>query len=210
MLDIDMTLKGFGPEEAKKLDQAGRILKAVVNSEEFKNRVCSAHYYRSGKRYDGFYQCDLTPTEAYNRFMSGVDKFNKDADDDIDIYITLYYSSGSVIGYTYGNTWHTWLNSKFLRLWWKTPQNIAGNLGHEYCHNVSGIDKHTKKWTALRKYSAPYAIGYIVAELGEKYVTTEDITAPEISGKYRVCRPRFRWFPWIFKKCKWVNKTRVV
>ncbi len=44
-----------------------------------------------------------------------------------------------------------------------TPADYAGHLMHEYCHYLKFT--HRKKYNKRRKYTVPYAVGYLVRDL---------------------------------------------
>jgi hypothetical protein len=204
-IDIDLILTGFSEKQSKKVVEAAKILKVVINSLEFRNRVRSFHWYKNGIRQDRFLDCDLNRVLALKAFVEGVDLFNRTRDNDLDVWLTLYHTDTATVGYTYKSTWRTWLNNRFLSLWWNTPEKIAGNIAHEACHNIEGINRHSKRWTKYRRFSAPYAIGYLVAELGKKVdkASLSTVSVGKVKGRHYMCRPRFKWFPWLWKRCRW-------
>ena len=141
--------------------------------------------------------------------MSGADKFNKEADQDIDVYLTIYYSFKSTVGYTYPSTWWTWINRKFFSSF--DESEVAGNVVHEYMHNL-GYDHNTAK----DHNSVPYATGYLVRDLIKEFekepvettveVSIEEPAKPEQpiepSDKKYVCYRSWKTL-WLTKTCRW-------
>jgi hypothetical protein len=163
-------LNNFSKEERDKFIEAIRLAEDVLNSIEFKNRFLNLPLVQTNGN---------TNKQVYNQLMSGADKFNKELDNDIDVYITLYYSFKNTVGYTYPTTWFTWINRKFFSSF--DYADVAGNVVHEYMHNV-GYD-HIR---ASDKWSVPYAIGYLVRDMikekikYDRYLTQYEITTGEI------------------------------
>ena len=105
------------------------------------------------------------------KFMSGKDQFNKKADGDIDLYTTFYFSNNNTIGYTFGNTYKTWINKKFFLYRMETPEGrckVIGNVIHEYMHNLGY--SHSVRWNSSRQYTVPYAYGYIAEDVALQYI----------------------------------------
>ncbi len=57
------------------------------------------------------------------------------------------------------------MNEKFLNA--NRPYKVTTNMVHEWCHKLGF--KHDVQATPGRKYSVPYAVGYIVRDLAAKY-----------------------------------------
>lgn len=98
----------------------------------------------------------------YKEFISGADKFNSYPDNDLDLFLTSYYSRKNVIGYTFKGTFKTWVNRKFFvrRLRSKKGHcKILANIIHEYMHNLGY--SHNVRWNSTRKHTVPYAYGRI-------------------------------------------------
>jgi hypothetical protein len=142
--------------------------------------------------------------------MSGVDNFNTKRDNDLDIFIHLFNDPNSYIfGYTFSNTYKTWINKRWLDYYRDKPWIIAGNMAHEYCHNVEGINFHTSYPHPLRKCSAPYAVGYAVRDLGEVYKNQIDQDmALGRRVKVYVCKKRWWWPFW--DKCEWIDRIEPI
>ncbi len=170
VFEIDIHgMVNFSKTEQTRFTIATKLLSHVLNSNEFKQRVISFNYtiYKKCfsrttgkinvphfKNNKGFHNIEI-----YNMIISGEDVHNTERDNDMDVFVTLYYSNGKTIGYTYPSTFHTWINRKFF----DSIPKICRNLIHEYMHNLDF--KHSKKRNPGRQFTVPYAIGEIVFEL---------------------------------------------
>jgi hypothetical protein len=150
MLDFQLHgIDNFNEIEKTKFFNALDQARQVINSDDFKSRFLSLNLEQT----EGF-----SNEQIFDMFMSGSDKFNKEADSDIDLKITMYYSIGRAIGYTLPSTFATWINRKFFS--GMNIAEIAGNIIHEYFHNL-GFD-HRR---ASDHNSVPYAGGYLVRDM---------------------------------------------
>lgn len=150
---------GFRKDELKKLNSAVQYLQEYCNSAEFKDKIITARYL--GK-YQFANNDGLSNEQVYNLIMSGKEALQPTEDGEWDISLTIYntyWRGRNVIGYTYPNTSMQWINRRFFS--WFTPEQIAGNLAHEYCHKL-GFD-HDFNATIKRQYSIPYVVGDVVA-----------------------------------------------
>ena len=183
----------FSDAERSKFRRAVNLTHKVINSEDFKQRFLSLPLEQTN---------GMSPAQIYELFKSGKDKFNKESDNDIDVYITMYYSWKKTIGYTYPSTWYTWINRKFFSRF--DEAEIAGNIIHEYFHNL-GFG-HLR---ASDHNSVPYAVGYLVRQMVREILegtTPDNSPTPSTPGKkVLVC-----YRPWKYLKlrkvCYWKNK----
>lgn len=146
----------FTKKEKIKFLKAMELGELIWNSEDFKLAVLN---YK-------FTYTLVPPQDIYIQFISGIDKINKERDQDLDIFIKMYYSWNSVIGFTYPSTAMTWINRRFFKI--MSIASIIGNVTHEYMHKL-GYD-HPFRWTTTRKDSVPYAYGYITTNIGNKFL----------------------------------------
>ena len=58
------------------------------------------------------------------------------------------------------------MNTKFFNPY--TPAEVAGNIFHEWTHKL-GFD-HDVIYTSERNATVPYALGFLIRELGENYL----------------------------------------
>jgi hypothetical protein len=193
-------MTGFGEVSKEKYLRALDKLILAINSEEFKQRVINYQYTNNGEVINNFKLPEvdskfMTRQEIYDLIMSGKDKFNTEADGDIDIKIELYNKRfSSAVGYTYPNTFKTWVNYKFFSNF--SEADVAGNIAHEYMHNL-GFD-HAFNSNPTRKYTVPYAIGTIIRDI---------IEGKEDNQKeYELVCRKVWWKLWLGSKCYWVKK----
>lgn len=187
--------QNFTEAEKIKFKQALYYAEEVMNSQEFKTRFLQMPLVQTNGK---------TNQQIYEELMSGADKFNQEADGDIDVYITMYYSFRNTVGYTYPSTWYTWINRKFFSGF--NYADVAGNVVHEYMHNM-GYD-HKR---ATDKWSVPYAVGYLVRDMIKEYLekpqSSEDTNVPdhikvETTNKKLVCYRSWKTL-WLTKICRW-------
>jgi hypothetical protein len=150
-------IENFTQAEKAKFLKAMDLGEIVWNSERFRLAVIDYQ----------FTYTFVPALEIYHQFMSGADKLNKEKDQDLDIFIKMYYSFGKAIGYTKPNTVMTWINRKFFK--YMSPQSILGNVTHEYMHKL-GYD-HPYRSTPDRNDSVPYAYGYIATKLANEFIS---------------------------------------
>lgn len=159
--DINFDLSGFNGTQTDKIEEAARLIKEVVASEEFKTRVLN-HKYKGKKRFVD--NGGLTNAQIYQKLLEGSEKLNPGKNNSMDLKLKVYTESNSVLGYTMPSTLNIWMNTKYLN---KNPSNmVAQNMMHEWLHKLGF--KHDSKRTPSRPYSVPYGIGYIIADMAAK------------------------------------------
>ena len=197
-LDIDDMI-GFSSYNKKRYIEGAKLVVDVFNSPEFERRIRGfswqydgAHHHDFKNPYvDGSY---CSKGDLVELIRSGADQYNPEKDEDIDIRVTYYYKRwSSAIGYTYPTTYATWINGKYFNQF--APSSIAGNIGHEYCHNLGF--SHSFSNNPTRRYTVPYAVGYIVKDIASEM----DDRQP--TDQYRKCK-RIWYIPW--KKTCWTIK----
>lgn len=155
-----MEIVGFSGEALTKLNRAFQVLEAVMNSEEFKNRVINFKNKRGERAF--LSNKGMTNEEVYEHLMEGREDLQPETAGEMNFYLRLYNSPWSrVIGYTSGDTNVISINQKYFRNF--TPADVAGNLAHEWTHKM-GFDHRS----ASEHDSVPYAVGYIVDEMAAK------------------------------------------
>jgi hypothetical protein len=152
----------FSVSDQQKVEKAIDIIKAVISSPEFKHRVKNFTY--AGKKAfvdnKGF-----SNEEIYQKMLDGREDLIPEVDYEMDLELELYYSSKNTVGYTYPNTTRIWMNTKYFNVF--TPAEVAGNIFHEWTHKL-GFD-HASTYSESRDASVPYAIGYLIRDLGKLY-----------------------------------------
>jgi hypothetical protein len=82
----------------------------------------------------------------------------------MDLELEIFNRNDTTVGYTFPNVIRVWMNSKFLNKY--NAANVTTNMMHEWLHKL-GFG-HAYENTPTRKYSVPYAIGYLVAKIAKK------------------------------------------
>lgn len=160
--DARLSFVNFKPKEEKKVRDAVKIIKQVIVSHEFKERVLN-YRFKGERKFNG--NDGLTNEEIYLKILKGAEQIgNKQNNNTMDVELELYHQKTNTIGYTYPNTVRIWMNTKYFSKY--TPVKIADNLMHEWMHKLGF--SHEIAWTKDRDHSVPYAIGYIVEELASK------------------------------------------
>lgn len=158
------SLTGFSASQREKVKAAAAIVERVLNSAEFRERVLNFRYNGQNK----FVSTDLTPAEVYAKIQAAQEYFIQSADGVAQMCLNLYtppfYKKWSVVGYTYPNDPHVYMNSYYFNSY--APKDVAANMTHEWLHKI-GFD-HDFNANAARPYSVPYALGSLVAELADR------------------------------------------
>lgn len=162
-----MKVEGFSGTSEAKLEKAFEVVEKVVNSEEFKNRVLNFKNTKGERAFAS--NKGLTNEEIYAQFMDGRETLQQDTPNEMNFYLKLYNKSWSkVVGWTNPTINTININWKFFKNY--KANEVAGNLAHEWTHKI-GYDHKS----AAEHDSAPYAIGYIVREMGERYLKGEEL-----------------------------------
>jgi hypothetical protein len=152
----------FNTSQERKIKAAIKMIKKIISSHEFKERIMNYEY--KGKK--GFIDNKgLSNEEIYQLILEGAEeRSGMRKDNTMDVEVELYYQATKTIGYTYPNTDRIWINKKYFAQY--TPIKVADNLMHEWMHKLGF--SHSSKWSEEREHSVPYAIGYLIEELAKK------------------------------------------
>lgn len=160
--DFNVRTIGMGKMRERKIDRSVDILREIFASAEFKRRILN-HRYRG--RYQFWKNRGLSNAQIYRRILAGVERLHPYNNNAMDVEIALYTDNQSqVVGFTNPRTRRIWMNTKYFNK--HSPALVASHLTHEWLHKL-GFD-HEKARCDERKYSVPYAIGYIVRDLAFK------------------------------------------
>jgi hypothetical protein len=194
-----------------------KVVEAVLNSKEFERKVKGYTWATKGRIFSGYLDTEDSPEEVYDAIMTGQDQFHTGQDYDLDLFLTFYYSVTNVIGYTYPNTFKTWMNEKYFYRRLRTTEGraaIVGNIIHEYLHNMGYTHPYDPNPTW--HHTVPYAVGYIAEAVAIKFLEAQDggsagpieTPMPPTPGptpepiKYKwVCKRLWYTF-WIKKRCR--------
>lgn len=160
--DVNVNMNNFNGTQQDKILTAAELIRKVVASEEFKNAILN-HKYKGKKTFVD--NGGLTNAQIYKAIIEGSEKLNPGVDNTMNLNLTIYKANNMVVGYTYPSVFEIWMNSKFLNA--NKPAKVTTNMMHEWLHKLGF--KHAAKKTANRKYSVPYAVGYLTARLAKKF-----------------------------------------
>lgn len=160
--DTDVSLFKFERDDEDKVLKALEIIKKVVASTEFRDKVLNYSYDGKKQFVDNK---GLTNAQIYQKLLDGKEDLRPVVDNQMDLELELYYSWTSTVGYTTPGELRIYMNTKFFDPY--TPSQVAGNVFHEWIHKL-GFD-HAQSYSVSRDSSVPYAIGYLIRDLGKKY-----------------------------------------
>lgn len=154
----------FGRARDRMMD-AIEMVRVIVNSDEFKEMVIgymNEYGERSYTRNEG-----MSNEEVYEFLMEGREVLDQDTPGEMNLYIKRYrpwWPWSKVIGYTKIG------KSKYMYVNWRKYKyfdsvEMAGNIVHEWIH-LMGF-RHD---SARDHDSVPYAVGYIIGKLANKYL----------------------------------------
>jgi len=162
LFDATVNFTNFETADQQKVYSAIEIIKKVITSKDFRERVLNFTF--EGKK--AFVDNNgLTNDEIYQILLTGKEELLPVVDHQMDLELELYYSWRSTVGYTYPDTLKIWMNTKFFNSY--TPAEVAGNIFHEWIHKLGFT--HSSTYSVSRDSSVPYAIGYLIEELGKQY-----------------------------------------
>lgn len=160
--DADVYMVNFTQAQEDKVNKAIELIKKVIASKEFRDRVINFSYNGKKQFVDNN---GLTNTQIYNKILDGAEELKPEKNNTMDVELELYYQATSTIGYTYPDTVRIWMNTKYFNNY--TAVDVTDNLTHEWLHKL-GFD-HAASYSTSRDYSVPYGIGYLMEELAAKY-----------------------------------------
>lgn len=159
----NISLMNFNSTQAAKYNQAIAIVKKVVATEAFRNKVLN-YTYNGAKQFAN--NNGKTNAQIYQSILDAAETLMPVKNNAMDLGVKLYYEASTVIGYTNPSITYINVNTKFFNTF--AANQVAGNLFHEWLHKI-GYD-HDSAATARRPYSVPYAIGYMVRDLGKNFL----------------------------------------
>lgn len=159
----NVQLINFKTAQEDKYDKAAAIVKLVVGTEEFRTKVLNYTWNGSKQFADNG---GKTNAQIYQSILDAAEKLRPAKNNTLDLEAELYYANNSVVGYTNGSVTQIWVNTKFFDSY--EPNQVAGNLFHEWLHKLGY--GHDSAATAKRPYSVPYAVGYMIRDIGKKFL----------------------------------------
>lgn len=156
-------LTGFDSTDETKYNKAVALVKKVVATEAFRKAVLN-HTYQGVKQY--VQNNGLTNAQIYQSILDAAEKLTPTKNNTLDVGVKLYYENNSVVGYTSTGITYINVNTKFFDTY--AVNSVASNLFHEWLHKVGY--GHDSAATARRPYSVPYAVGYIIRDIGKSFL----------------------------------------
>ncbi len=147
----------------EKYMKAVALMKKIVASKEFKDRIFSHEYGDNDFAHMSTDPCK-TDDCVYDHILDGNEKLQNTKDNEMDLEVRFYYSSSNTVGYTYGNVKYIYVNTKYFDGY--SLSSVCANMMHEWLHKLGY--GHDSAVTARRPYSIPYAIGGIARIVGGK------------------------------------------
>lgn len=159
----DVDFFDFSLTEEQKMNKAIEIIKLVVATEEFRSRVLNFTY--NGKK-EFVDNNGYTNSEIYQIILDGAERLQPAKNNTLDAEVELYYEASNIVGYTYQSSKRIWVNKKYFNTY--TAAGVAHNLFHEWMHKLGFV--HASSWSVSRDNSVPYALGYLVGEIGKDFL----------------------------------------
>lgn len=161
--EANVAFVNFTSDQQDKMNKAIEIIKLVVATEEFRNRILN-YTYNDNKTFvdNGGY----SNGQIYQIILNAAESLQPAKNNMMDAEVELYYAATNVVGYTYPNSRRIWVNTKYFNSY--TPAGVAHNLFHEWLHKLGF--KHATNWSSSRDSSVPYAIGYIMGDIGRDFL----------------------------------------
>jgi hypothetical protein len=160
--DTNVNLMNFTAAQRTKYNKAVALVKKVVATEKFRTQVLN-HKWNGSKK---FASTTHTNTQVYNAILEAAEKLTPAKNNTMDVGVKLYYENNSVVGWTNTSITYFNVNTKFFNSY--DIHEVAGNLFHEWLHKLGY--GHDSKATTQRPYSVPYAVGYIVRDIGKSFL----------------------------------------
>jgi hypothetical protein len=155
----NLKLVNFDKSQEEKIKGAVSLIKRVITSQVFRDKVLNYQYQGKKKFVDNL---GLSNEEIYLKILEGTEQVGITKRNNVmDVELELYNQTTNTIGYTYPDTPRIWINKKYFTRF--SHAKVAHNLMHEWMHKLGFI--HETYWSKERDHSVPYAIGALVEEI---------------------------------------------
>lgn len=172
--DFNIKVHNMNDDREEKIYESVDLLRRVFASPEFRERILN-HKYKGRKAFA--WNKGLSNQKIYEKILAGVEKLEPEENNAMDVEILLFTDlKSNVLGYTKTQTKKIWMNTKYFNEDTTTVE-LGSHLMHEWLHKL-GFG-HEKKRCENRKYTVPYAIGYIVRDIAEEMIAQEEMMAEE-------------------------------
>ncbi len=149
--------------QADKYDRAVALVKKVVATEAFRTKILN-HKYNGATQFAN--NNGKTNAQIYQSILDAAEKLTPSKNNTMDVGVKMYYTNNSVVGWTNTSITYINVNTKFFNNY--TINNVAANLFHEWLHKVGY--GHDSSSTTRRPYSVPYAVGYLIRDIGKSFL----------------------------------------
>lgn len=159
----NVTYMNMTSAQKTKYNKAVSIVKKVIGTESFRKKVLN-YMYAGRKQFAN--NNGKTNSQIYQSLLDAAEKLKPIKNNTMDLGVKMYYTNNSVVGYTNPSITYINVNTKFFNTY--AANQVAGNLFHEWLHKLGY--GHDSSPTSKRPYSVPYAIGYMVRDIGKSFL----------------------------------------
>ena len=159
----NVKLMNLTAAQKTKYNQAIAIVKKVVATESFRSKILN-YTYGGVKQFAN--NNGKTNAQIYQSILDAAEKLTPTKNNTMDLGVKMYYANNSVVGYTSTNISYINVNTKFFNSY--AANSVAANLMHEWLHKIGY--GHDSASTSRRPYSVPYAVGYMVRDIGKSFL----------------------------------------
>lgn len=149
--------------QTEKYNRAVAIVKKVVGTEAFRKAILN-HTYNGVKQFVD--NKGLSNAEIYQSILEAAERLTPAKNNTMDLGVKLYYENSNTVGWTSSGSTYINVNTKYFNTY--KDNNVASNLFHEWLHKLGY--SHDAAATTRRPYSVPYAVGYIIGDLGKSFL----------------------------------------
>jgi hypothetical protein len=159
----NVELLSFTAAQTDKYNQAVAMVKKVVATEQFETAILN-YTWNGAQQFAN--NNGLTNAQIYQSILDAAETLQPAKNNTMDLGVKLYYEASTIIGYTNGSITYINVNTKFFDQF--AINDVAGNLFHEWLHKLGYV--HDFASTPQRPYSVPYAVGYLVRDIGKSFL----------------------------------------
>ncbi|HXH32666.1 MAG TPA: hypothetical protein VNJ01_17845 [Bacteriovoracaceae bacterium] len=172
-----LELTNASSEDETRIEKALELLDAVVNSDDFQQRILTMSYVVKKKTYQGFSQTSHTKESVLQNILEAKENFRGGTTGVIDLFMDMYQEENSTIGWTAPTDRFFHMNRFHHQDY--SPARTAGNILHEWLHKID-YDHEGKSDNPFREHSVPYKLGYTMAELAAELESGGDPLLKEL------------------------------